>query len=102
MPPLSGCEYILDYLFTPGEVGVTMAGNMGAGPITHGELRAWMGNTGVRLTPFEARLMVRLSHEYLSESHRAEKLGCKPPWNPEGYKPEPTALQLSLRALVDQ
>lgn len=98
MPPLDRGGYLVGYLI---EIGPTMAAGMGAGPITHGEIRDWQDNTGIELQPWEAHLLRRLSREYLAESHRAEKLGCVPPWAPPDFKPEPTAVQLSLRALAN-
>lgn len=98
MPPLEGSEYILGYLY---EIGPIMSGAMGSGPITHGELCAWQSNTGIRLSPWEVRTLRRLSIEYLNEQHRAGKLGCEPPWKSEDLKPEPSAVQQSLRALAN-
>ena len=97
MPPIDGAEYLLAYLW---EVGPIMSGAMGSGPITHGEIQSWQWNTGVRLSAWEARALKQLSIEYLSEQHRAEKLGCEPPWKTEDMKQEPTALQMSLRNLA--
>jgi len=97
MPPLDGGDYLVGYLF---EVGPTMAGAMGAGPLTFGEIRAWSELTGVPINPVEARFLRSLSIVYLNESHRAEKLGCEPPWKTPQTKREPTALQVSLRALA--
>lgn len=98
MPPLERGGYLLGYLM---EIGPTLAAGMGAGPITHQEVLAWQALTGIALQPWEMRLLRRLSGEYLAESHRAEKLGCVPPWAPPDFKPEPTAVQLSLRALAN-
>lgn len=77
-----------------------MASGMGAGPLTHQEILAWQVLTGIALQPWESRLLRRLSIEYVAESHRAEKLGCEPPWKATDTKPEPSALQMSLRALA--
>lgn len=69
------CEagYVLDYLF---ELGVTM----GDHPLTHTELRAWMDNTGVELSAWEARIIKTLSGAYLSMSHDAKKYDTETPW----------------------
>ena len=99
MPPIISGEYLIGYLY---ELGPTVAAGMGAGPITHQDMLAWQINTGVRLAPWEARFLRRLSVEYLSESHKAEKLGAQPPWALPDAKPEPTAAQLALRALAQQ
>lgn len=98
MPPVEGAGYLLGYLW---EVGPTLVAGMGAGPITHGELLAWMDLTGIPLQPWEARFLRRLSHEYLVEAHKAEKRDCKAPWRTADSKPEISDTQASLRALAN-
>lgn len=101
MPPLDDGGYLVGYLL---EIGPVQASGMGQGPISHESILAWQTLTGIELQPWEARALRRLSGEYLSEQHRAEKLGVEPPWKPEGeeIKREQTALQQSLRALVEE
>jgi hypothetical protein len=99
MPPLDGGDYLIGDLW---EAGPTLAGAMGAGPLTFCEIHHWQESVGIKLNPWEARALRRLSIVYLNESHRAGKLGCEPPWKSPGFKREPTALQVSLRALADQ
>ncbi|MFA7278908.1 MAG: hypothetical protein WC100_02325 [Sterolibacterium sp.] len=99
MPPLEEGSYLVGYLL---ELGPVHASGMGQGPISHESILAWQALTGIELEPWEARLLRRLSCDYLSESHRAQKLGCEPPWKIEGVKREQTALQQSLRALIEQ
>ena len=53
---------------------------MGAGPVTHVELRAWQLNLGIRLKPWEVQLVRRLSGEYLAQWVRSSKLDCPAPW----------------------
>jgi hypothetical protein len=77
MPSAEGADYLLGYLW---EVGPTLVAGMGAGPITHQELRAWQVNSGIRLQPWEARILRRLSIDYLAEMSRAEKADCPAPW----------------------
>jgi hypothetical protein len=96
MPPVDA-EYLIGYLW---EVGPTMAAGGYPGPITNEELRAWQSNTGITLQPWEARFLRRLSHEYLSESHRAEKRDAKAPWKAEEQKPEVSDMQAAIRALA--
>lgn len=97
MPPLEQGGYLVGYLT---EIGPTIAAGMGAGPITFEEIDRWCVRIGIDLQPWETRFLKRLSNEYLSEQHRAEKLGCVPPWIAQDFKPEPTAVQLALRALA--
>lgn len=73
MPPILWGDYLLDYLF---EIGPTLAD----GPLTFGEIEAWMRTTEIRLSPFEIRLLRRLSREYLGESYAATKRDREPPY----------------------
>lgn len=95
MPPVDA-GYLLGYLF---EIGPTMAGGMGAGPVTNQEILAWQALTGITLDAWEARTLRSLSCEYLAESHRAEKRGAKAPWSAPDAKPEVSDTQAALRAL---
>lgn len=102
MPPVEGAAYLIGDLFTPGEAGKSVEGAMGAGPLTHGAIRDWMENTGVRRLPWECRFLVRLSHEYLAEAHRAKKRDAKAPWqSADAAKPEVSETQLAIRALAN-
>ena len=80
MPPLNGGRYLLDYLL---DVGPVVSGGMSAAPVTSRELMPWCEETGIRLQPWEAKCIRRLSRDYLAESHKAEKRNCPPPWRPE-------------------
>jgi hypothetical protein len=62
------------------EVGPVMSGGMGAVQLTHGEIRAWMDNTGEALTAWEVRTLRRLSNDYLVAAQDAEKPSCKAPY----------------------
>ena len=77
MPSAEGADYLLGYLW---EVGPTMVAGMGAGPVTHQELRAWQANSGIQLQPWEARILRRLSIDYLAEMSRADQADCPAPW----------------------
>ena len=77
MPPFDDGEYLIAYLY---ELGPTVAAGMGAGPVTFAEMAAWQVARGFELEPWEARLLRRLSVDYLAESHRATERNCPPPW----------------------
>lgn len=77
MPPFDDGEYLIGYLY---ELGPTVAAGMGAGPVTFAEMAAWQAARGFELEPWEARLLRRLSVDYLAESHRATERNCPPPW----------------------
>jgi len=95
MPPLDDAEYLRGYLFDAGPIVNT---GMGGVSLRSEHLIAWQKETGVRLSAWEARVLRRLSQEYLAETHRAAKRGCKPPWLAPDFKPEKTALQVSALA----
>lgn len=76
MPP-NPAPYLIDRLL---EIGLTEAAGMGAGPVSWLQIDAWSRLTGVALAPWEARLLRRLSSDYLSESRRAEDVHAAPPW----------------------
>lgn len=94
MPPLGAAGYLAGILW---EVGPAMAAGMGAGPVTHAELRAWQQNTGVELAPWEARFLRRLSIEYLAESHKAEKANRPAPWQASADASDRAAVAKSLQ-----
>jgi hypothetical protein len=75
--PSVEAEHTLDYLF---EIGPVMGGSMGVSPITNEEIQAWQLNTGIELQSWQARLIRRLSLDYLTESQKAEKRDCPAPW----------------------
>ena len=77
MPPFDDGEYLIGYLY---ELGPTAAAGMGAGPVTFAEMAAWQAARGFELEPWDARLLRRLSVDYLAESHRATERNCPPPW----------------------
>lgn len=78
MPPLEWGAYLVEYLF---ELGPTMAAGMGASPLMPSELHAAQQLLGIQFQPGEARLLLRLSRDYLAESHRATEHNCEPPWD---------------------
>lgn len=75
--PANPAPHITDRLV---EMGLSEAAGMAAVPLTWKEINAWCERTGVDLPPWEARLMRRLSSDYLAESRRAEAETCPPPW----------------------
>lgn len=75
--PANPAPHFTDWLV---EMGLSEAAGMGATPLTWKEIAAWCERTCVDLLPWEARLMRRLSADYLAESRRAEAAACPPPW----------------------
>jgi hypothetical protein len=78
-PPFDGPQHLLNMFW---EVGPTMSGSMGSGPLTHGEIESYQRNICIKLSPWICRTFKRLSAEYLNESHKATKRDCPAPWNP--------------------
>lgn len=76
MPPCDA-PHLIAYLF---EIGPVAPGAMSGAPLSFLEIQAWQDCTGIALESWEARVLRRLSAEYLSESHAATKRDCKPPW----------------------
>jgi len=76
MPP-NPAPHITDRLV---EIGLSEAAGMGVVPLSWPTIDAWMRVTGVALAPWEARLIRRLSADYVGMSHQAECETCPPPW----------------------
>lgn len=79
MPPLP-TPWIVERLL---DMGPTVPGGMGAAPLPYSEIEAWQRCSGVELQPWEARLLRRLSGDYLAECQRAETPDCPAPWTAE-------------------
>ena len=79
------------------EMGMVEAAGMGTVPLSWSTIGAWSQMTGVRLCPWEARTIRRLSVEYLAEGRRAEAMTCPPPWK----APVSTADIASERAALE-
>jgi hypothetical protein len=100
MPPILGAAHLIGDLFNPGECGITVAGAMGAIPLTHEAVRNWMENTRVWRAPWEIRFLIRLSFEYLAEQMKAKKRDAKPPWMDEVSEDDLRAVASGLRAAI--
>ncbi|MCW2395892.1 hypothetical protein M2343_002308 [Sphingobium sp. B8D3B] len=87
MPPISA-RHIIDRLV---EMGISQSNGMGSSPLCFTEIEAWQRVTGVRLAPWEARLIRKLSSDYLAESRKAESENCPPPWRWKVTQAERTA-----------
>jgi hypothetical protein len=65
------------------EIGPVTAGATRMAPIGWRDIEAWQACTGVRQPPWQSRLLVELSREYVSFSRAAEKPDCPAPWSDE-------------------
>jgi len=80
MPPLEWGEYLIGYLF---EFGPTVFTGMGAGPVPPPNIESWQRQTGLTLSPWEFKTLLRLTAEYSGESALASKPDRPAPWQPE-------------------
>lgn len=96
MPP-SPAYHLVEYFI---EMGMSEAAGMGMVPLSWREINAWCDRTRVDLAPWEARLIRRLSTEYLAESRRAESENCPPPWRAEVTRRELDVEQAQLEMLL--
>lgn len=92
--PDSPFPHIIDRLV---EIGLTEAAGMGAAPLSWQSIRAWQEVLSVSLSRWEARMIRKLSVEYLAESRRAESENCPAPWRGEITEREK---QVELQSLV--
>lgn len=79
MPP-NPAPHIIERLV---EMGLTEAVGMGSAPLSWVTLAAWQSVTGTSIAPWEARLIRKLSSEYLAQSRLSEVETCPPPWKAE-------------------
>lgn len=78
--PLNPAPYLVAWLF---EVGPIAHGPMGPVPIGWRDLAAWQELIGVELLPWEARILARLSGNYVGEMERAKKGDAAAPYSGE-------------------
>ncbi|WP_343526745.1 hypothetical protein [Sphingomonas sp.] len=82
------------------EMGMVEAAGMGTVPLGWQTIAAWSQMTGVRLCPWEARTIRRLSVEYLAEGRRAEAETCPPPWKAPVSQADVDAERAALERLL--
>lgn len=75
--PENPAPYITEWLF---EIGPVTGGAMGRGRIEWQDISAWSRMMATELLPWEARLIRRLSQDYLTMLAKAEKPDCPAPW----------------------
>ena len=96
MPP-NPAPHLVDRLI---EIGLTESNGMGTTPLSWREIEAWQANTGVDLSAFEAKVIRRLSVEYVAESRRAESENCPAPWRVEVTPREREIAEAKLRLVL--
>jgi hypothetical protein len=79
MPPVLGGAYLIEILFEVGPAKpMGMGGNIAIDEI---DLAAWMSNQNVQLTPWEARTIRTLSHEYAAMLSAGSEPNTPAPWS---------------------
>lgn len=79
MPPLLGCAYLVEILFEVGPAKpLGMGGNVAIDEV---DLAAWMSNQCVKLKPWEAKTIRRLSQEYAAMLAEAAEPTTPAPWS---------------------
>ncbi len=96
MPPNS-MPHIIDRLV---EIGLSEAVGMGVAPVGWQTIAAWKALSGIDLPSWEARLIRRLSVEYVAEQRRAESPNCLPPWRWQATEAEKKAETSALQRLL--
>jgi hypothetical protein len=66
-------EFLVEYLF---DAGPANAGNV----LSWADLEEWQRETGIDLSPWQSRLLRRLSGDYLAEFRAAAEHDAPPPW----------------------
>lgn len=80
LPPIDAGLHILEALF---EIGPCKPAGMGGSvAIDDLDILAWQANQQLSLTPWEARTVRVLSHEYAAMLSRAGDAKCPPPYLP--------------------
>lgn len=82
MPPCTA-PYLVGYLF---EIGPTVMAGMGVSAVPHSEIESWQRNTRIRLSPWEARTLRRLSVDYAAESQKSTQRDAPSPWQSKDAK----------------
>lgn len=90
--------YLVEYLL---EIGPIQPGGIGLARIGWGEIAAWCAQVHVALQPWEARLLRRLSGDYLAAQHAAEDPACPPPWREEQQEQQPETKAERLNRQID-
>lgn len=81
MPPVTPeSMYLVEMLLDAGPI---VSSTSGTRALTWRDFEAWERVTGADVRPWEARILRRLSNDYLAELNRAEAYDAPPPWERE-------------------
>lgn len=82
------------------EIGPAMSGGMSLAPIGWRDIEAWQRCTGVRLPPWQSRMLIGLSRQYVSFGRDAEKPDCPAPWDDEDIETRRARVERQLKAAM--
>lgn len=94
MPEVVCGEHLIKHLF---EIGPTMQAGLGGAPISFQEIKAWQEVTKINLNGWEARILKRLSNDYLIESQKARDSDYPAPYMPEENQPSKAEIASSMK-----
>ena len=95
LPPLRAA-HIVDWLM---QIGPVEAAGMGQAPISWQSIQGWQQLTGIPLEPGQAKLLRRLSTDYLVENRAAEDPDRPPPWTAKPTEDRRNAVSRKLRSI---
>ena len=81
--PDNPAEYLTTWLF---EIGPSVSGGMGEAPLDWSHIRAWQETMGVELLPWEARIIRRLSGDFVAQRAKSRKPDCPAPYTGDASK----------------
>ncbi|MGE4267180.1 MAG: hypothetical protein AB7F25_07075 [Deferribacterales bacterium] len=71
------------YMEYMNELGFFIENGFGISPLPYAEIKAWAELQEISLTPFESRLLRRISHAYVSQYNSSSKPGSESPYKVE-------------------
>lgn len=77
--PENPASYLTDWLF---DIGPTVPAGMSSAAIGYQDIAAFQSITGVEMMPWEAKLLRRLSGDFLAQLDRSKKPDCPAPYVP--------------------
>ncbi len=96
MPPCH-VKYLVDYLFDAGPTIMTGTGQV---PLTHSEIKYWLHNAGITLSPWECKMIRMSSIEYLNQFKLSSKHSVSAPFGNSGIIITTNSMQDSIRKMA--
>lgn len=96
MPPCPS-QFLVSYLMEIGPMEISGESKL---PISHREIHYWQQNSGVRLSPWQSKLLRRLSAEFVAESRRAEDPDCVSPLGKAPAKADLALVDRQVEAML--